>query len=88
MGETSCTFVFGWNLKSTTFSLLFDEGHFTFKSFLQVLVVSNVLIKCSGLYCVRTHIVVVCFPVAESTVIKGSATMNSSKVSLSCFISS
>ena len=73
LGETNCTFVFGGNVKSVlnAFSLLFDVGHFTFKSFLQVSVVSNFFNTYSGLYCVRTDFVVVCSPTVLSTVIKG-----------------
>ena len=63
LGETNCNFVFGWNVKSvlTAFSLLFDLSYFTFKSFLQVSVVCNLFNAYSGLYCVQTDFVFVCF---------------------------
>ena len=88
--ETSCAFVFGWNVKSVliVFSLLFGVGHFTFKSFLRLSVVSNLLNTYSGLYCVWTDFVVVCFPTGLSTVVKGSAPMHFSEVSWSSCMSS
>lgn len=45
-GKTKCVFGFGWNVKSITvivLALLFVVGHVTFKSLLQISVVSSLL---------------------------------------------
>ena len=84
LGEVNCTFVFGRNVKSvlTAYYLLFDVGHSTFKSFLQVSVVSNVFNTYSGgFYCIGTDFA------ALSIVIKDAVPMHFSEVSSSSCMS-
>ena len=87
LAESVLTAFFSIKSVLTAFSLSFDVGH-TFKSFLQVSVVSNLFNTYSGLYCVRTDFVVVCFPTALATVIKDSVPMHFFEVSSSSCMSS